>query len=75
MTRMVKEKPTWAARLPVRGGDFTVSVETLPYPYLTATATNATKGTSEFSTVFTTTLPILASSTKTADKNKRRAGG
>jgi CSLREA domain-containing protein len=40
------------------GGDFTVTVSYLTKPYLTATATDATDGTSEFSEVFTATVPV-----------------
>jgi hypothetical protein len=39
------------------GGVFTVTVDFLSDPYLTATATDAVSGTSEFSTVFTAPLP------------------
>jgi hypothetical protein len=38
------------------GGAFTVTVSSLSDPYLTATATDATDGTSEFSEVFTATV-------------------
>jgi titin len=46
-------------------GHWTFSISTLPYPYLTATARDAIKGTSEFSGVFTSTvrsvfLPLIA---------------
>jgi hypothetical protein len=41
------------------GGDFTLTVSYLRQPYLTATATDAVDGTSEFSEVFTATVPIL----------------
>jgi hypothetical protein len=37
-------------------GAFTVTVSYLTKPYLTATATDATDGTSEFSEVFTSTV-------------------
>jgi hypothetical protein len=40
------------------GGNFTVTVASLNSPYLTATATDAISGTSEFSAVFTTTVPL-----------------
>ncbi|MGC9398422.1 MAG: hypothetical protein ACP5HM_04730 [Anaerolineae bacterium] len=46
-------------------GDFDISVTSLPYPYLTATATDFADGTSEFSEVFTVSMPVLATSTKT----------
>jgi hypothetical protein len=39
-------------------GAFTVTVSSLSDPYLTATATDATDGTSEFSEVFTATVPV-----------------
>ena len=39
-------------------GAFTVTVSSLSDPYLTATATDATDGTSEFSEVFTATVPL-----------------
>ena len=39
-------------------GAFTVTVSSLSDPYLTATATDATDGTSEFSAVFTATVPV-----------------
>jgi parallel beta-helix repeat protein len=48
------------------GGAFNISISSIPYAYLTATATDATDSTSEFSAVFTTTvvltvyLPIVA---------------
>jgi len=38
------------------GGDFTVNVDILVYLHLTATATDAAKGTSEFSAVFTSAV-------------------
>jgi titin len=38
------------------GGVFTVSLIFLPYPYVTATATDTAMGTSEFSVFFTSTL-------------------
>jgi parallel beta-helix repeat protein len=40
------------------GGAFTVTVSYLTKPYLTATATDATDGTSEFSEVFMATVPV-----------------
>jgi uncharacterized repeat protein (TIGR01451 family) len=46
-------------------GDFDIALDALPYPYLTATATDTEDGTSEFSDVFTVTMPVLATSTKT----------
>jgi uncharacterized repeat protein (TIGR01451 family) len=46
-------------------GDFDVTLDTLPYPYLTATATDSDDGTSEFSEVFAVTMPVLSTSTKT----------
>jgi titin len=42
------------------GGAFSLALISLPYPHLTATATYATDGTSEFSTVFTTTVVLVA---------------
>jgi hypothetical protein len=39
-------------------GAFTVTVSYLTQPYLTATATDAVSGTSEFSEVFTATVPL-----------------
>jgi hypothetical protein len=39
-------------------GAFTVTVSSLSEPYLTATATDAADGTSEFSEVFTATVPV-----------------
>jgi hypothetical protein len=39
-------------------GAFTVTVSSLSDPYLTATATDAISGTSEFSQVFTATVPV-----------------
>jgi uncharacterized delta-60 repeat protein/CSLREA domain-containing protein len=39
-------------------GAFTVTVSSLSKPYLTATATDAVSGTSEFSAVFTATVPV-----------------
>jgi CSLREA domain-containing protein len=39
-------------------GAFTVTVSSLSKPYLTATATDATDGTSEFSAVFTATVSV-----------------
>ena len=39
-------------------GTFTVTVSSLSDPYLTATATDAISGTSEFSAVFTATVPL-----------------
>jgi hypothetical protein len=39
------------------GGAFTVTVDFLSDPYLTATATEPVSGTSEFSAVFTAPLP------------------
>lgn len=50
------------------GGDFTLTVDKLSQPYLTATATDATDGTSEFSEVFTANIPILSTSTKIANR-------
>ncbi len=41
------------------GGDFSLTVSYLRQPYLTATATDAADGTSEFSGVFAATVPIL----------------
>jgi len=38
------------------GGIFDVPVTSVPYAYLTATTTDDTDGTSEFSAVFTTTV-------------------
>jgi titin len=38
-------------------GDFTLSLVSAPYPYLTATASTLVDGTSEFSTVFIAELP------------------
>jgi len=46
-------------------GDFDITVDSLPYPYLTATATDLDDGTSEFSEVFTVSMPVLATSAKT----------
>ena len=40
-------------------GAFSLARTTMPYPYLTATATDSTKGTSEFSAVLTTTVVLL----------------
>jgi hypothetical protein len=40
-------------------GSFALAVSLPPYPYLTATATDATDGTSEFSEVFIADIPIL----------------
>jgi titin len=40
-------------------GAFSLSLTSLPYPYLTATATDASNGTSEFSEVFTSTVQTL----------------
>jgi len=50
------------------GGDFTLTVDYLSQPYLTATATYAADGTSEFSEVFTADIPILSTSTKVVDR-------
>lgn len=51
------------------GGDFALTVPFLPFPYLTATATDADDGTSEFSAVFTANIPVLAfASRKSADR-------
>jgi hypothetical protein len=41
------------------GGSFSLTVGSIPAPYLTATATDATDGTSEFSSVFTSTFGSL----------------
>jgi hypothetical protein len=41
------------------GGSFTLTVGGIPAPYLTATASDATDGTSEFSSVFTSTFGSL----------------
>jgi hypothetical protein len=46
-------------------GDYALTVTSLPHPYLTATATDNTDGTSEFSAVFTAPIPVLDTSTKT----------
>jgi uncharacterized repeat protein (TIGR01451 family) len=54
-------------------GAFTVTVSSLSKPYLTATATDAVSGTSEFSAVFAT-LPNLSTSTKSVDKSTVSAG-
>jgi len=54
-------------------GAFTVTVSSLSAPYLTATATDAVSGTSEFSAVFAT-LPNLSTSTKSVDKTTVSAG-
>ena len=40
-------------------GDFSLALTALPYGYLTATATDATDGTSEFSEVFTTSVVLV----------------
>ena len=40
------------------GGTFTVTVSSLSDPHLTATATDVVSGTSKFSSVFTTTVPL-----------------
>ena len=40
-------------------GAFSLARTTMPYPYLTATATDSTNGTSEFSAVFTTTVVLV----------------
>ncbi len=55
-------------------GDFDVAVSELPHPYLTATATGTGDGTSEFSAVYTVDLPILDTSTKSADRAEVRPG-
>ena len=49
-------------------GDYALTVTSLPHPYLTATATDNTDGTSEFSAVFTAPIPVLDTSTKTVDR-------
>ncbi len=49
-------------------GDYDIVVDSLPYPYLTATATDIDDGTSEFSAVFTASIPVLNTSTKRADR-------
>jgi uncharacterized repeat protein (TIGR01451 family) len=54
-------------------GAFTVTVSYLTQPYLTATATDAISGTSEFSAVFAT-LPNLSTSTKSVNKTTVSAG-
>ena len=40
-------------------GNYVLEVSGLPYPYLTATATDGPRGTSEFSAVFTSTAYLL----------------
>ena len=40
-------------------GAFSLARTTMPYPYLTATATDSTNGTSEFSAVLTTTVVLV----------------
>ena len=57
-------------------GDFTLEVPYLLYPYLTATATDTTDGTSEFSAVFTAEIPILhEGSYKSVDRETVATGG
>lgn len=52
------------------GGDFALTVPYVSYPYLTATATDATDGTSEFSEVFTAETPVLRpDSSKAVDRD------
>ena len=52
------------------GGDFALTVPYVSYPYLTATATDATDGTSEFSEVFTAEIPVLRpDSSKAVDRD------
>ena len=46
-------------------GDYSMAIMALPYPYLTATATDLSGNTSEFSAVFTSSirslfLPLIA---------------
>jgi uncharacterized repeat protein (TIGR01451 family) len=51
------------------GGNFSLTVPHLSYPYLTATATDAVDGTSEFSDVFTAEIPVLRpDSSKAVDR-------
>jgi uncharacterized repeat protein (TIGR01451 family) len=57
------------------GGNFTLPVPYLSYPYLTSTATDATDGTSEFSGVFTAETPVLRpNSSKSVDKETTSPG-
>ena len=56
-------------------GDYVLTVSSLPYPYLTATATDPDDGTSELSTVFTAEIPVLhAGSDKTVDRESASPG-
>lgn len=56
-------------------GTFTVSVDFLPFPYLTATATDPDDGTSEFSAVFTAEIPVLQEeSEKSVDREMASPG-
>ena len=56
-------------------GDFDVEVISFPYRYLTATASDADDGTSEFSDVFNGDLPQLSTSSKAAGPSEPVPGG
>jgi uncharacterized repeat protein (TIGR01451 family) len=56
------------------GGAFTITVSGLPALYLTATATDPADGTSEFSAVYTATMPLLTTSTKAVDQSSAAPG-
>ncbi len=65
----------WGSAVADGGGNFTLSVLFLPFPYLTATATDPDDGTSEFSAVFTAEIPVLhAGSSKSVDRETASPG-
>jgi uncharacterized repeat protein (TIGR01451 family) len=56
-------------------GDYALTVSSLPFPYLTATATDPDDGTSEFSAVFTAAVPVLhAGSSKSVNRETASPG-
>jgi uncharacterized repeat protein (TIGR01451 family) len=61
------EGEIWLGQVVADSSAFELTISSLPYPYLTATTTNSEDdvGTSEFSEVFTASLPALSTSTKT----------
>lgn len=57
-------------------GDYTLPVTQLPFPYLTATATDSGDGTSEFSSVYIAAVPVLhMDSHKTVNRETVAPGG
>jgi uncharacterized repeat protein (TIGR01451 family) len=61
----------WGSATTDGSGNFSLEVPFLPYPYLTATATDSDDGTSEFSAVYTAMIPVLyENSSKAVDRER-----